>query len=103
MSGQRSEPSIPHASEIRADLQRLKRDTESGKTVTSHRSHLSKLSSAVALVLVVAIIAVAAYCFRSGGRSNIDSVAVLPFSNASRDPNTDYTTEQHEMELRESH
>src|ERR1700719_981897 len=59
-----------HASEIRADLQRLKRDTESGKavstgTATARWSQRSLLIGAVVLVFIAAI-AAAAFYFGSG-------------------------------------
>ena len=79
-----------HASEIRADLQRLKRDTESGKAVASGTavprwSRRTILISAVALASVVVLIAVGAFYFGGSGRTSIKSVAVLPFSNATDD------------------
>src|SRR5246127_3712207 len=83
-----------HAFDIRTDLQRLKRDTESGKavssaTATSRWSRRSMLIGAVAFVFVIAVISVAAFYFGSIGRTRINSVAVLPFANASGDPNTE--------------
>jgi eukaryotic-like serine/threonine-protein kinase len=87
-----------HASDIRTDLQRLKRDTESGKAVpsgaaTPRWSRRTMLMGAAAFVLVIAVIAVAAFYFGSSGRSRINSVAVLPFSNASGDPNAEYLSD----------
>src|SRR2546422_807586 len=87
-----------HASDIRTDLQRLKRDTESGEavssgTATSRWSRRSMLIGAVAFVFVMAVISVAAFYFGSSGRTHINSVAVLPFSNASRDPNAEYLSD----------
>src|SRR5438045_4536609 len=87
-----------HASDIRTDLQRLKRDTESGKTVSSGTatplwSRRSMLVGAVAFVFVIAVISVAAFYFGSSGRTRINSVAVLPFSNASGDPNAEYLSD----------
>jgi len=86
-----------HASEIRADLQRLKRDTESGKavstgTATARWSQRSLLIGAVVLVFIAAI-AAAAFYFGSGSHTPIKSVAVLPFSNAGGDPNAEYLTD----------
>jgi serine/threonine protein kinase/tetratricopeptide (TPR) repeat protein len=87
-----------HASEIRTDLQRLKRDTESGKavstgTATARWSQRSLLIGVVVLVFVIAAIAVTAVYFGSGGHTPIKSVAVLPFSNASGDPNAEYLSD----------
>src|SRR5438094_125235 len=88
-----------HASDIRTDLQRLKRDTESGKTVstgtaTPRWSHRTKLIGAGVFVFLIAVIAVAAFYFgSSSGHAPINSVAVLPFSNASGDPNTEYLSD----------
>jgi serine/threonine protein kinase/tetratricopeptide (TPR) repeat protein len=85
-----------HASEIRTDLQRLKRDTESGKAVSTGIARLSQRSlliGAGVLVFVMAAIAVTAVYFGRSGHAPINSVAVLPFSNASGDPNAEYLTD----------
>src|SRR5712692_2228630 len=84
-----------HASDIKADLKRAKRDTESGKavstgTATSRWSRRTMLIGAVAFVFIIAIIAVAAFYLGSGGHAPINSVAVLPFSNVNGDPNSEY-------------
>src|SRR2546429_629153 len=78
--------------------EQLKRDTESGKTVSSGTatplwSRRSMLVGAVAFVFVIAVISVAAFYFGSSGRTRINSVAVLPFSNASGDPNAEYLSD----------
>ena len=85
-----------HASEIRADLKRLKRQTDSGKTVleTSTSSRWSRLKMAVsigALVLVGLIAAASFYVFR--GHDRIGSVAVLPFANTAGDPSLEYLSD----------
>jgi eukaryotic-like serine/threonine-protein kinase len=87
-----------HASEIRTDLQRLKRDTESGKstpagTPTPRWSRRTTLIGAAAFVFVIAAIAVAAFFFSRSDRTSINSVAVLPFSDASGDPNAEYISD----------
>ena len=87
-----------HASDIRTDLQRLKRDTESGKAVSSgtaapRRSRRTMLIGAVAFVFVIVVISVAAFYLGSSGRAPINSVAVLPFSNTSGDPNAEYLSD----------
>jgi eukaryotic-like serine/threonine-protein kinase len=86
------------AAELRADLRRLKRDTESGKTAASlatppRWSRRSMLIGAVAFVFVIAVIAVAAFYLGSSGHAPINSVAVLPFANASGDPNAEYLSD----------
>ena len=87
-----------HAADIRTDLQRLKRDTESGKTVASiaappRWSRRKTLVGAIVAVLAIAVIAIAGFHFGSSGRSQINSVAVLPFSNSSGDLNGEYLSD----------
>src|SRR5207248_516725 len=76
----------------------LKRDTESGKVTSSDStkprwSRWTMLMGAVAFVLVIAAIAVAAFYLGRSDRAPINSVAVLPFSNASADPNAEYLSD----------
>jgi serine/threonine protein kinase len=87
-----------HAADIRTDLQRLKRDTESGRAeavpkIPSRWSRRTMLMGEVAFLLVIAVSAVAAFYLAGKGGSHITSVAVLPFSNASGDPNADYLSD----------
>jgi eukaryotic-like serine/threonine-protein kinase len=86
-----------HASDIRTDLQRLKRDTEPGKalpgdTATARWSRRSILIGAVGFAFVIAAIAVAVFYFGSA-RNSINSVAVLPFANASGNPDMEYLSD----------
>jgi serine/threonine protein kinase len=87
-----------HASEIKADLKRVKRDSESSKITLSESAkprwlrHVM-LIGAIALVSIIALIAVGAFYFGSRSRTRINSVAVLPFSNTSGDPNAEYLSD----------
>ena len=72
-----------HASDMKADLRRVKRDSESGRIESPHAagrrwSRRAVLIRAVAFAVVVALIALGVFYFASP-RNRIDSVAVLPF------------------------
>jgi len=87
-----------HASDVRADLQRLKRDTESTKVVTqvSPDQPLRRRQLWVILAACIAAIGLAvadAWYLRSGRATQIDSIAVLPFINGSGDANTEYLSD----------
>jgi eukaryotic-like serine/threonine-protein kinase len=78
-----------HASDIRADLQRLKRDTESGKSVSTGPAQSSKRLSTLTKILIAAaaFVAVAAaflffFSSHAGEKIAIDSIAVLPITDA---------------------
>src|SRR5215467_2370693 len=84
------------ASEIRTDLQRLKRDTESGKTALFEAPHY--WPTRAVLIRVAAVVgvfaAITAAIFHSRGeRTHINSVAVLPFTNAAGDPSLEYVSD----------
>jgi len=87
-----------HASDIRTDLQRLKRGTESAKIVATQASPDQTLKRRkLWVVLIACIVAIAAavgtWYLRSGRASQIDSIAVLPFTNVGGDANTDYLSD----------
>ena len=86
------------AGELRADLKRLKRDAESGSRVSAvsevpRRRRRWLLVSAIlaAVVAVAVILGLKSRPAQSGAA--IDSVAVLPFLNASSDSNAEYLSD----------
>jgi TolB-like protein len=88
-----------HAAEMRTDLQRLKRDTESAR-ITGIEVLAEKMPKYRKLWLVLAVAiatiglaAVGAWYLRSGGTAQIDSIAVLPFTNVSGDVSTEYLSD----------
>ena len=89
------------AEEMRADLQRLKRDKEPGKSAAAAES--APVSGkwrlqwvAVGAVGVIAVIAMALFLSRSTpagtyvGSASLKAIAVLPFQNAGSDSGTDF-------------
>jgi len=85
-----------HASDMRADLKRLKRDTESGTRpeaalVTAAPRRFPRWVWAAGAVALLSL-AAGLYLLR-GGRPATDSVAVLPFASAGSDPNTEYLSD----------
>ncbi|MGO9720854.1 MAG: protein kinase domain-containing protein, partial [Methylocella sp.] len=87
------------AADMRTDLQRLKRDTDSARVPAApsqpERSAPSrKLWPIVAVaVAAIALIAAAAWYFYPSKASAIDSIAVLPFTNVSGDVTKDYLSD----------
>jgi TolB-like protein/Tfp pilus assembly protein PilF/tRNA A-37 threonylcarbamoyl transferase component Bud32 len=88
-----------HASDLRTDLKRLKRDTDSGREAAAmaeaeRRPGLPRrglLFAALAVVLLV-LTGAGLYLYLTRGRA-IDSIAVLPFANVGGDPNTEYLSD----------
>ena len=90
-----------NASDIRADLQRLKRDTAPNLTAAvaarpPRRRGLTLLVAGIALALLVGAVALTNVgglrqrLFGTPGAGTIRSLAVLPLENLSRDPEQDY-------------
>jgi serine/threonine protein kinase/tetratricopeptide (TPR) repeat protein len=91
-----------HASDVRTDLQRLRRDLESGKTTArteagmqthSRRRVWGVVSVTAALLVGGAFLAWRSMHSRASDATPIRSIAVLPFANASKDPEMDYLGE----------
>jgi serine/threonine protein kinase/Flp pilus assembly protein TadD len=89
-----------HASEVRADLKRLKRDLDSGRSTTlaagTEATLLawwrSQTAHAIVAIVFLAVLLSGFWLYRSRTRDGgtINSLAVLPFVNGSGDPNTEY-------------
>jgi TolB-like protein/Flp pilus assembly protein TadD/predicted Ser/Thr protein kinase len=93
-----------HASDVRTDLQRLKRDTETGKTATISGADLTKqpwwrskaaIIGAVCCVFVALVIGAPVFYSNqhAGKHSPIDSVAVLPVAANSNDQNAQFLSD----------
>ena len=84
-----------HASDMRTDLKRLKRDTESGARpeaglVTPARRRLPRWVWAAG---AAALLALAASLYLLRGRPATDSLAVLPFASTGLDQNSEYLSD----------
>jgi eukaryotic-like serine/threonine-protein kinase len=92
-----------HAADMRADLQRLKRDTDSGKSaavtesapVSRKRRRLQWVAAAAVAVPAALVIALLIWQSRHSAVSRFDSasprvIAVLPFQNAGSGKDTDF-------------
>jgi len=91
------------ASDLRADLGRLKRDTDSARSAAvSGTAYVAQarpwwrsktaLGIATAAVAATLVLAIVLYLLPQRGKA-IDSIAVLPFANASGDASTEYLSD----------
>ena len=86
-----------HASDMRTDLQRLKRDSESGKSVPAAAaaapvSSARKYGIAAAVVVLALLAAAGVVYWRTNAKasaSQIDSIAVIPFASSGGNADTD--------------
>jgi len=101
-----------HASDIRADLKRLKRDMDSTTTIvepqTASTKHSRRFLWSFAAIAAVGLIAGSAYWAwhsffsPSSGNPPIRSIAVLPFANVSNNSEMDYLGEGMSEEITNS-
>jgi serine/threonine protein kinase/tetratricopeptide (TPR) repeat protein len=92
-----------HASEIRADLQRLRRDTQSGHTaayVTTvvrpvvKTKRINKVGIAAVIVVALAVAAAAFYFWHRPALTEKDTLVLADFSNSTGEPVFDGTLKQ---------
>jgi TolB-like protein/predicted Ser/Thr protein kinase len=88
-----------HASEMRADLKRLNRETESGKSVAVLPAATQKASArkywvAAVAALFIAMAAAGIWYWRGeAGTSQIESIAVIPIANVGGNADTDFLSD----------
>jgi eukaryotic-like serine/threonine-protein kinase len=90
------------AAELRADLKRLKRETESGISPAAaaapaarERPSRKRMPALIALAaaVLIALAGIIAYFQLRPGRAPISSIAVLPFANSTGDPSIEFLTD----------
>jgi TolB-like protein len=87
-----------HASEMRADLKRLNRETESGKSVAAlpaatPKATVGKFWVAAVAALFLVMAAGIWYWHGKAGPSQIESIAVIPFATPGGNADTDYLSD----------
>ncbi len=81
------------AAEVRSDLKRLKRESESGVTVAAATLRNRQWRWAAPLLLMLAVAALVGWYLTRTRAQSIDSIAVLPFSHSSQDASADYLSD----------
>ena len=86
-----------HASDIRADLKRLKREGESGKstqlTVATQSVQWSRskiIANIIGVAVMITVLAAVAKFYFSGSAGRIGAIAILPLENLSGEPEQEY-------------
>ena len=79
------------ARELLTDLRNLRRDSTSGERIAPPRRKSAPVWIALAVIAVIAAVATFVYIrAHTTSRAAIDSLAVLPFVNGSRDPQSEF-------------
>ena len=86
-----------HASDIKADLKRVKRGTESGSAAAlappaSRKVPINPIKVFVFAIMLLVLVGIVIYFAFPQGRV-VGSIAVLPLVNAASDPDSDYLSE----------
>jgi eukaryotic-like serine/threonine-protein kinase len=87
-----------HASDVRTDLRRLKRNMASGRPevlgLTLHPKRFgTRAWFGMGVLALMALLVMSVYLRSRKTGAAIDSIAVLPFSNVGADPNTEYLSD----------
>jgi len=88
-----------HGAEIRADLKRLKRNTELGQpevlglTPPPWKRLGTRAWFGIGVLALIALLVAGIYLRSRKATAAVDSIAVLPFNNAGADPNTEYLSD----------